>query len=182
MHQDHQAEFRIAISEARAQARVNHERVCKVYEVGEVEGKVFIAMQYVNGRSLSGEATDKGPSLAVAENKLWIAFKGKDSDKIFYKSFDGQTWSARQDIPGVTTSHSPQLVLVQNMLFAVYHKEDASKIAYNYLTEAGWSPQVKLQGLGISKFPGVAAGPSSPLYLAFRGEETPRIWYATVYL
>ncbi|HEX8706081.1 MAG TPA: protein kinase [Myxococcaceae bacterium] len=40
------------VSEAQAQARVEHERVCKVYEVGEVKGLPFIAMQYVNGRSL----------------------------------------------------------------------------------------------------------------------------------
>jgi serine/threonine-protein kinase len=40
------------ISEAQAQARVDHERVCKVYEVGEVQGLPFIAMQYVSGRSL----------------------------------------------------------------------------------------------------------------------------------
>lgn len=38
--------------EARAQARVNHEHVCKVFEVGEVEGKVFIAMQPIAGASL----------------------------------------------------------------------------------------------------------------------------------
>ncbi|NMO16366.1 protein kinase [Pyxidicoccus fallax] len=41
------------VSEARAQARVDHERVCKVYEVGEVQGRVFIAMQYVDGQPLN---------------------------------------------------------------------------------------------------------------------------------
>jgi tetratricopeptide (TPR) repeat protein/predicted Ser/Thr protein kinase len=41
------------VSEARAQARVDHERVCEVYEVGEVQGRVFIAMQYVDGQPLN---------------------------------------------------------------------------------------------------------------------------------
>ena len=40
------------ISEARTQARVNHDRICKVYEVGEVEGRVYIAMQYIDGKPL----------------------------------------------------------------------------------------------------------------------------------
>ncbi|MCP3145181.1 serine/threonine-protein kinase [Pyxidicoccus xibeiensis] len=40
------------LSEARAQARVEHERVCQVYEVGEVQGRPFIAMQYVDGQPL----------------------------------------------------------------------------------------------------------------------------------
>ncbi|QRK09581.1 protein kinase [Archangium violaceum] len=41
------------LTEARAQARVRHARVCEVYEVGEVDGKVFIAMQYIDGQPLS---------------------------------------------------------------------------------------------------------------------------------
>jgi tetratricopeptide (TPR) repeat protein/predicted Ser/Thr protein kinase len=40
------------LSEARAQARVDHERVCKVFEVGEVEGRVYIAMQFIDGLPL----------------------------------------------------------------------------------------------------------------------------------
>jgi predicted Ser/Thr protein kinase len=48
------------IAEARTQARVSQERICKIYEVGEVEGKVYIAMQYIAGKplgSLAGELT-----------------------------------------------------------------------------------------------------------------------------
>lgn len=40
------------LQEARAQARIDHAGVCKVYEVGEVEGKIYIAMQFVNGQPL----------------------------------------------------------------------------------------------------------------------------------
>ncbi len=38
--------------EAQAQARIDHDHVCPVYEVGEVEGHSYIAMQYVAGGSL----------------------------------------------------------------------------------------------------------------------------------
>ena len=54
------------ISEARAQARVDHERVCKVYEVGEVQGKVYIAMQYVDGKSLGA----MGGELTIEETTI----------------------------------------------------------------------------------------------------------------
>ncbi|MCP3168663.1 serine/threonine-protein kinase [Myxococcus qinghaiensis] len=40
------------VAEAQAQARVDHERVCKVYEVGQVQGRAYIAMQYVDGKPL----------------------------------------------------------------------------------------------------------------------------------
>jgi serine/threonine-protein kinase len=57
---DDPAHVRRLIAEGRAQARIDHERVCKVHEVGEVDGKVYIAMQYIAGQSLgsiAGELT-----------------------------------------------------------------------------------------------------------------------------
>jgi hypothetical protein len=47
------------LAEARAQARVDHANVCKVYEVGEVDrvgGLAYIAMQYVDGETLDALA------------------------------------------------------------------------------------------------------------------------------
>ncbi len=40
------------LREARAQARVDHPSVCKVYEVGTDDGRPFIAMEYVDGEPL----------------------------------------------------------------------------------------------------------------------------------
>jgi len=44
--------------EAKAQASLDHEHVCRVFEVGEVGGRGFLAMQFIDGislRSLGGE-------------------------------------------------------------------------------------------------------------------------------
>ncbi|WP_242592515.1 serine/threonine-protein kinase [Corallococcus exiguus] len=49
---DNEAVFRRALNEARAQARVEHERVCQLYEVGEVQGHAYIAMQFIDGQPL----------------------------------------------------------------------------------------------------------------------------------
>ena len=57
-HDTHLQRFMV---EARAQARVDHGHVCKVFEVGEVEGKVFITMQYIPGTPL--DAVPVGLSL-----------------------------------------------------------------------------------------------------------------------
>lgn len=40
------------LQEARAQARIEHDHVCKTYEVGEVGKKPFIAMQFIEGQTL----------------------------------------------------------------------------------------------------------------------------------
>lgn len=37
------------LREARMQAKVDNKNICKVYEVNEIEGKPFIAMQFING-------------------------------------------------------------------------------------------------------------------------------------
>ena len=42
------------VREARAAAKVEHPGICSVYEIGEQDGQFFIAMQFVQGRTLSG--------------------------------------------------------------------------------------------------------------------------------
>ncbi len=40
------------LREARAQARIDHPNICRVYEVGEVSGRAYIALQFVDGEPL----------------------------------------------------------------------------------------------------------------------------------
>ena len=55
---DDPAQVERFLREARLQARVDHERVCKVYEVGTDDGRPFIAMQFIEGRTLDEAATE----------------------------------------------------------------------------------------------------------------------------
>lgn len=54
------------LREARTQARIAHEHICKVYEVGEVEGQPYIAMQYIEGRSLNELKREMSPEQKIA--------------------------------------------------------------------------------------------------------------------
>ncbi|HYU43997.1 MAG TPA: serine/threonine-protein kinase, partial [Vicinamibacteria bacterium] len=52
LHRDNPALVERLMREARLQAGVDHPNVCRVYEVGEADGRPYIAMQYVEGQTL----------------------------------------------------------------------------------------------------------------------------------
>jgi len=47
------------VKEARAAATLDHPHICSVYEVGEADGRSFIAMQYVEGETLDARIKTK---------------------------------------------------------------------------------------------------------------------------
>ena len=48
------------LREAKSAASLDHPYICKIYEIGEIEGKAFIAMEYVEGTTLQ-EKLGRGP-------------------------------------------------------------------------------------------------------------------------
>jgi serine/threonine-protein kinase len=55
------------LEEARAISALNHPNICTVYEVGEADGKPYIAMEFVEGQPLSREILSAGMSLDQVE-------------------------------------------------------------------------------------------------------------------
>jgi eukaryotic-like serine/threonine-protein kinase len=51
------------LAEARAAAALDHPFICKVYEAGEMDGRQFIAMEYVEGQTLNDKLMQGPPPL-----------------------------------------------------------------------------------------------------------------------
>src|SRR5512139_2642992 len=48
------------VREARLASQLNHPHVCTIYEVGEIDGRTFVAMELVEGQALSARVAE-GP-------------------------------------------------------------------------------------------------------------------------
>jgi len=90
------------LREARAQARIDHPNVCRVHEVGEVEGRAYIALQFVDGEPLHRAAKSmtldekiavlRDVALAIHEaHKLGIVHRDlKPANVMIERSEDGR--------------------------------------------------------------------------------------------
>ncbi|MEO8218986.1 MAG: serine/threonine-protein kinase, partial [Acidobacteriota bacterium] len=70
---DTQAARRL-IREARAAATLDHQNICSIYDVGEADGRTFIVMQYIEGKTLAARMGRKPLEMTEAiETALQIA-------------------------------------------------------------------------------------------------------------
>ena len=60
--EEHKARF---VPEAKAEARLDHQYICPVYEIDEADGQTFLAMTYLEGRTLKDKIAERPLKLDV---------------------------------------------------------------------------------------------------------------------
>lgn len=92
------------MQEARAQSRIDHPGICKVLEVGDVEGKFYIAMQYVDG-----------PSLQQAKAELTL------NEKVLIIKEAAEALHAAHELGIVHRDIKPANIMIERHSDGVYH-------------------------------------------------------------
>jgi len=76
------------LAEARAAATLDHPYLCPVYDAGEIDGRLYLTMAYIDGQSLAESTRDKGLSarqVAVLAGKLAVALQAAHAKGVIHR-------------------------------------------------------------------------------------------------
>jgi hypothetical protein len=136
-----------------------------------------------NGHSL----TSDGPAMALFNGKLFLAYKGKDSDDLWFTTCDGQSLWLTPDLEITQNGHSktdakPALAAFNGKLFLAYKGSGSNDLWFNTFDGTNWlNPDLEITQNGHSK---TDAGPAlaafnGKLFLAYKGSGSNDLWFNT---
>jgi hypothetical protein len=134
-----------------------------------------------NGHSVTSEK----PAMALYNGKLFLAYKGKDSNDLWYNTCDGQSPWLATDLEisqngRSQTDAGPALAAYNGKLYLAYKGAGSNDLWYNVFDGANWlATDLEISQNGRSQ---TDAGPALAvynglLYLAYKGAGSNDLWY-----
>lgn len=156
--------------EAQAQARVDHPHICKVYEVGEVEGMPYIAMQLIEGqplKQLSRSLTLPEKLLIIkniaeaihAAHKIGLIHRDvKPSNILIERDEDGRIHPYIMDF-GLAREMQGAVMTKTGVLVGTPLYMSPEQIAWAFGEKRPLSQQIDIYGLGATLYELLAGEP-----------------------
>lgn len=153
----------------------------------------FTALKWSSQAIVPSSETSASPALAEYNGELYVAYKAKSSNNIYYAASTGSVWSSPKLVSGswgeADTKAAPALVTYGSKLFAFWTGATGDRIWYSTYDGTSWSTQSTIGGSWghalTSTNEGPALAPTNPgggetgdLYAAWTGWHTGRIWYS----
>jgi hypothetical protein len=147
-------------------------------------------------QAIPNAGSSTGAALKAFNNRLYAVWKGQEryamtpngaipieiDTRIWYSSFDGQSWIPQQVIPNVATSTSPALAVFDNSnrLYALWKGVDNdTRIWYSSFDGQSWTAQQVIPNVGTSTSPALAMF-KNRLYALWKGvDNDSHIFYAS---
>ena len=129
--------------EARSAANLSHPNLCQVFDVGEAEGKHYIAMAYIKGRPLSDYVRDgKQPATRVAAGiirKVALAMHEAHDSGIIHRDLKPAN---------IMVDHRNEPIVMDFGLAVAHENDDESRLTQegSLLGSPAYMPPEQLQG------------------------------------
>jgi hypothetical protein len=132
------------------------------------------------------------PGVAVYNNRLYLVYKGKDSNTLYTAYFDGITWYGNEKIvinkangePDPKSNYNPGVAVYNNRLYLAYKGEDSNTLYTAYFDGTTWygnTPIKEQPPGGVSPEsnynPGVAVY-NNRLYLVYKHGDSNSLYTA----
>jgi Pro-kumamolisin, activation domain len=128
----------------------------------------------VNGTALGNALRGVGLPVALAPlgANLVMTWKGIErDDRVFFSTFNGNTWTAQQQVPGIGSSAGPALTPYAGKLFMAWKgMNDDQGIYTTTFNGTTWAPQNLVTGIGSSVGPRLATLGNN-VFMAWKGVE-----------
>ncbi|MFY0630548.1 MAG: hypothetical protein JXR05_09215 [Flavobacteriaceae bacterium] len=129
--------------------------------------------------------TSKAPALAVFNDNIYMVWRGRSSNSLWYSIFCNETekWSKEEKINNNYTSSAPSLTEFKGKLYLAYKDKESDYLYYciKESEKSPWSDPIKFNNKNIDARSG--SGPSilsdkNELYLAWTGVSGSTLWYS----
>jgi hypothetical protein len=148
-------------------------------------GDTWTTQQQI-GASVGG--TSATPALTAKGDEVYMAWKAlSGDDRLFWSKYAGSSWSAQQLITSGTTIGPAILCDNNNVIWLAWQAVAGGAIYYCSLeneSNNSWSGQVRRYIVATSNRPAMIStgGGAAGIMLAFKGESSSNIWYASLLL